>query len=615
MKILWSANANHVPSGYGVQSLHITEGLRALGHEVALAPTYGIQGGAVEMGGMRVYSPWRDKVGQDVLPAHAEHFGADLIVTLYDLWPFGVDFAARLKRPWAPWFPQDSYPPCQSVVERARSADYPIAISKFGVGSMAEQGVDCHYIPHGCSVDVYKPLDKAECRKAIGIPADKFVVLMVAANQSFPSRKAFPECLAAFSEFHKAHPDSLLYLHTTMKPRGQAWDGVELDLLIKALGLQDCVIFAKEYTLILGLPDTEMAKVYNSADVLLSASMGEGFGVPIIEAQACGTPAITTNFSSMPELTFNGIAVEPVQLSYTALNTWQAVPSIHGITDALESIYQTSSADKGTHAQIGRQAIVQNYSWPVVMDAWREFLAQVESGDKPTQERLSHYSINGVEIDVWDDKLSFTTGCVASELAADTYKLESIDFQPGDIVLDIGGHVGLFALYVAKRWPGVRVISYEPSATNFERFARNLELAGVENVEAINQAVTADGRDVQLVLDRGNTGGTTEFVKPNGHLKESAISTTLDKILDGLREPFVGSPDVRIKLLKIDAEGAEYEVLTTARCLDRVDYLSGEFHSNSILEAQGYSIAGLAQHCKQFLAPSRVTYTSCQMGE
>ncbi len=589
-----------------MQSHHVIEGLQQLGHEIALAPNFGLQGGAIEIAGMRCYPIWREKVGNDVLAAHAKHFGADLVITLYDIWPYNADLAAGLKRPWAAWFPQDSYPPCPSVVERARQVDYPIAISKFGVESMREQGVDCHYIPHGCSVDAYKPLDKAACRAELEIPDDKFVVLMVAANQSFPSRKAFPECLAAFKAFHVEHPDSLLWLHTTRKPRAQAWDGIELDLLIEALGLKDAVRFTEEYSLVLGLPDTQMAKIYNAADVLLSASMGEGFGVPIIEAQSTGLAVITTKFSSMPELTFNGVTVAPVQLAWTALNTWMAVPSIEGITAALEYIHQRPLEQAQEASAAGRRAVVRDYSWPAVMEGWREFLAFVESGKKPSQERLYNCAINGITFGAYDDKMSFTVGCVASELAADRYAFEGITVEPGDVILDIGAHVGVFSIYAAKKWPEARILAYEPSATNFERLERNLVLAGVTNVEAFNLAVTADGRDINLSLERGNTGGTSAFRKVNGHLVEHAKSITLDQIIENLE---------RVRFLKIDAEGTEHEILTTSQYLDRVDYLSGEFHINSALAEQGYSIAGLAEHCKQFLPSERVCYSSCRMDD
>jgi methyltransferase, FkbM family len=599
-----------------------------MGHEVALAPNYGYMGGAVEANNTRIYPMWREKIGQDVLPYHAIHWGAELVVTLYDAWPFDADFAARLKVPWAMYFPQDSYPPCTTVVERAKQADYPIAMSKFGVTSMAEQGVDCAYIPHGVDTTTYAPMDKSLARKGLKLPEDKFIVLMVAANQSFPSRKAFPENLAGFARFHKDHPDSMLYLHTTRMPRGAAWDGVEMMQLVRALGIEDAVTFTDEYAMVIGLADEDMARIYNAADVLLSASMGEGFGVPIIEAQSCGIPVITTDFSAMTEITLNGIRIKPIQESWTALNTWMAIPPISGIQQALTMIYEESAEDKQQKAYNTRQKIIQDYSWTTVIEHWRLFLEGVERGEKPSPERIYPVSIKGVEFNAIDDKQSFTVPCVESELNADTYNLERIDFQPGDIILDIGAHVGVFALYMAERWPGVRVISYEPSTTNYQRLLRNLKpnaddlaiapsaICHLENgsvIEAHNLAVTADGRDIELSYARGNTGGTTALRKVNGHLVEHAKSTTLDAIIDGLSK-FVGEVK-RVRFLKIDAEGMEHSILKAATLLDRVDFLSGEFHINTYLQQQGNSIEGLYEYLKGHIPAERIAYTSCRMDD
>lgn len=614
MKILLSSNAPHVNSGYGVQCKGLLAGLRQLGHEVALAPNYGLNGGLIQADGIDVYPLYRDNIAQDVLPRHAKRFGADLVITLYDVWPYNIDFAAGLKVPWCAWFPQDSYPPAPIVMERLQTVDFPVAISRFGQASVMERGVACDYIPHGVDVNVFKPLDKAECRAQFQISPEKFVVLMVAANQSYPSRKSFPEALAAFADFHRAHPNSVLHLHTTPMPKGKMLEGIELWPLIQALGITDAVIFTDEYTMALGVPDTEMAKIYNSADVLLNPSMGEGFGVPIIEAQACGLPVVTTAFTSMPELTVNGIAIENFQRSWTLLNTWQVTPSIAAITSAMETVAAKSADESAEQSRVGRAAMVERYSWPVVWEHWRKLLAEIEGGRVAPTERLYHHNINGIELDVWDDRLSFTTGCVAMELRNDRYGLEQIDFQPGDIVIDIGGHVGLFAMYVAKRWPGVKVYSFEPSPTNCERFIRNTTEFS-DSIFLTQMAVTADGRDLELALSRGNTGGTSAYVKVNGHLREAAQSTTLDQIVAGFQEPFVGSSDVQIKLLKIDAEGAEHEILTTATCLHQIEYIAGEFHINSSLAKEGYSIAGLAKHLQQYFPTDHITYSSCQMSE
>lgn len=64
------------------------------------------------------------------------------------------------------------------------------------------------------------------------------------------------------------------------------------------------------------IPEDDLVHIYNLADLLLMPSYYEGFGLPILEAQACGTPVITGNVSSMPEVAGNGaLFVDPYQVS------------------------------------------------------------------------------------------------------------------------------------------------------------------------------------------------------------------------------------------------------------------------------------------------------------
>ena len=59
----------------------------------------------------------------------------------------------------------------------------------------------------------------------------------------------------------------------------------------------------EQYIFDLGNPDkARLVQIYNAADVLLAPSLYEGFGLTIIEAMACGTPVITSNVSSLPEV-------------------------------------------------------------------------------------------------------------------------------------------------------------------------------------------------------------------------------------------------------------------------------------------------------------------------
>jgi glycosyltransferase involved in cell wall biosynthesis len=66
--------------------------------------------------------------------------------------------------------------------------------------------------------------------------------------------------------------------------------------------------------------------------------MGEGFGIPVLEAQACGVPAIVTDFSAMPEVCGAGWHVS-YDRTWTGQSSWQAVPSVPDILEALEACY------------------------------------------------------------------------------------------------------------------------------------------------------------------------------------------------------------------------------------------------------------------------------------
>jgi glycosyltransferase involved in cell wall biosynthesis len=90
----------------------------------------------------------------------------------------------------------------------------------------------------------------------------------------------------------------------------------------------------------MGVSDVVMAAIYTRSDVLLSATAGEGFGLPVLEAQACGTPVIVSNFSAQSELVGDGWVVEvQPQWNPTQLQ-WFATPMVHSIVQGLERAYE-----------------------------------------------------------------------------------------------------------------------------------------------------------------------------------------------------------------------------------------------------------------------------------
>ena len=141
--------------------------------------------------------------------------------------------------------------------------------------------------------------------------------------------------------------------------------------------------FPNRYKLWIGGYDPGyMALMYNNADVFLSPSKGEGFGIPIIEAQACGTPVIVTDFTSMPELVRWGYAVEPQNPQFTYMDSFQAVPSVPAIAAAIMQLWQERRGMTADELDEKRRytsaAIHGEYSWDtLVAEQWQPFLRRV----------------------------------------------------------------------------------------------------------------------------------------------------------------------------------------------------------------------------------------------
>ena len=112
---------------------------------------------------------------------------------------------------------------------------------------------------------------------------------------------------------------------------------------------------ADQYTLMYAPHSLEeMAQIYSAMNVLLSPSFGEGFGIPILEAAACGVPAIVTDWSAMPEVMGQGWKVKH-QPYWTGLSSWQAVPDVDDIVSALEDCYTMPASQRIKLSQDARR--------------------------------------------------------------------------------------------------------------------------------------------------------------------------------------------------------------------------------------------------------------------
>jgi FkbM family methyltransferase len=179
-----------------------------------------------------------------------------------------------------------------------------------------------------------------------------------------------------------------------------------------------------------------------------------------------------------------------------------------------------------------------------------------------------------------------------NEIFSDNYNVlkSNIQFEPGDIILDLGACEGMFSIMMAKLFPQVTIISLEPVPRTFFMMVRNIGLNGVMNISSHNYGVGKCRSDIPIYVGKNDySGGSSSKLtfNPENHIEMRVKVFGLDEIFEIFKIR-------KCKLLKIDIEGSEYDALYNSTVLDRVEFFTGELHINSKLSYAGYRIDGLA---------------------
>jgi len=357
--ISWYSNSLNQPTGYGTQSKQVISRLVKDGHKVAMLSNYGGEGVNTEIetgsGKIAHYSRGMNQYSTDVMPLNFAHWSAEnpslpnFLITLYDVWVLHANPALDAI-PIASWTPIDHQPAPENVLKWLRKPNVtPIAMSNFGKAMIENAGIESEYIPHAIDTKLFKPtlnLPEGISGSEFVGGNDKFVVGMNFANKAggFIHRKAVAENFLAFAVFAAKHDDVILYLHT--EPYGKQ-SGFVLPNILQACGVPaEKVMMVDPIAYQYGISQESLAAIYSAWDVGLFTNYGEGFGVPQIEAQACGVPIITSNFAASAELASSDSFLVNGQPFWDAgQHTWFNVPNVQAIADALEQAYQRGKKD------------------------------------------------------------------------------------------------------------------------------------------------------------------------------------------------------------------------------------------------------------------------------
>ena len=181
--------------------------------------------------------------------------------------------------------------------------------------STKEDIVRCYGVPqekitvtHLAVGDEFRPISDdaalGEFRRQKGLP--DHMILFVG---TIEPRKNLTRLVEAFGEFRR----KARLPHHLVIGGGRGWMYDRVYAAVQELGLQDAVHFPGF------IPQADLAWWYNSADLVAYPSLYEGFGLPPLEAMSCGTPVVTTNISSLPEIVGDAaIKVDPHSVSELA---------------------------------------------------------------------------------------------------------------------------------------------------------------------------------------------------------------------------------------------------------------------------------------------------------
>lgn len=146
----------------------------------------------------------------------------------------------------------------------------------------------------------------------------------------------------------------------------------------------------------------------------------------------------------------------------------------------------------------------------------------------------------------------------------DIYKINFKTSSP--YIIDCGANIGLSVLYLKFQYPAARIIAFEPDPINFEFLQKNVNAYGLTDVELRNEAIWKENSTLEFTSD--GTLGSKLFASDK---KNNTVKVKATRLKDLLQ--------TKVDFLKIDIEGAEYEVLKDCgKDLANADYLFIEFH-------------------------------------
>lgn len=271
----------------------------------------------------------------------------DILFCIYDTFTMKekpLDLLLNVEIIW--WTPihNDPDPDYNYIV----NVDKFICPSMWGKNVLIKKYINCYYVPH---VLEYYTVDdeqrKKEYREKNNIPLDSFCILVVARNSKFHERKNFQAIYDTFILFKNSIAQSKKNKNVHLIIHSNLHKGFNMDIFLN----DKSITFSSIDEIMLDLSD-----LYLSSDVLLCMSKSEGFGLPIVEAQLCGLPVVSTNCTSIRENVINGYLIDCIPDDGQNNYGWSN-PSVNDAVNCLTKIYDRDENLKIINSNIAREIL------------------------------------------------------------------------------------------------------------------------------------------------------------------------------------------------------------------------------------------------------------------
>lgn len=441
LKILVCSEASFINSGFGIYTKELLSRLHATNkYELAEFASYGF------VNDHRDFDiKWRYYANavKESDPRHQEYqsrtdnqfgrwrfekvlldFQPDIVIDIRDYWMSAYQALSPLRKyfHWILMPTVDSAPQQEEWIDTFLGADAIFTYSDWGANVLKQQssgGINyIDTVSPGVDLNVFKPQDRGQIKDFFGLPKESIIIGSVMRNQK---RKLFPELFLSFrktlddldrsknKKLRELGANLYLYVHTSFPDMG--WD---IPSILKENRIANKVLFtylcrncgdvsvscfsgpqkvckkclnksATFPSVTDGVSPATLSQIYNIFDLYVQYSICEGFGMPQVEAGACGVPIATVNYSAMCDIV-DKLEAYPIKVKtlFKELETkaLRAYPDNDDLKNYIIDFIQKSQEERNAIRSKTAELTKKHYDWTQIIEKWEKYFDHIASTKK-----------------------------------------------------------------------------------------------------------------------------------------------------------------------------------------------------------------------------------------